>query len=537
MEICSALLGERIALLEADEFEGKSLKAVKQFLAAKVGVLRFRQRLLSGDGSEISDDEFFDLVPVKVHLLLLELWSPDAEHNQKMIAACRDNDPAALEELLQRPQEPNVTDEHGRAPLHFAAAGGHLTPAKLLLAARAEIDSRQEADGMTPLHLGSFGGHLDVVQLLLEAGADKDISKNDGCTALGLAADRGHLDVMRLLLEAGAEKDISTHLGITALGVAASAGQLDVVRLLLEAGADKEKTSTGGLTALGLAVSHGHLDTVRLLSEAGADTEKTSYAGLTALGLAVSLGHLDTVRLLLEAGAHAETSLKGAFSGLSVLGIAALKGNLDIVRLLVEAGADKEKIRNNLELREKEMTQKNQTVALLLAAAHGHLDIVRLLLEAGADGPKTLAVAIERCSPDVVRLLREAGAEKDMASDRWFQYYRLAGWKGACWCRISKCHRLLLMHLSLTMGKSLVFFQRQSSWRWCIIARKEHCERQRWISCIRSPASVCHLILPSLFCRFLQYINYKLIWSVHSTRGQPYLDRCICRACACRGTI
>ena len=44
MEVWSALLGERIAVLEADEFEGKSVKAVKQFLAAQVGVSRFRQR-------------------------------------------------------------------------------------------------------------------------------------------------------------------------------------------------------------------------------------------------------------------------------------------------------------------------------------------------------------------------------------------------------------------------------------------------------------------------------------------------------------
>ena len=35
MEVYSALLGERLTLLEADEFEGKTVKSVKHSLAAQ----------------------------------------------------------------------------------------------------------------------------------------------------------------------------------------------------------------------------------------------------------------------------------------------------------------------------------------------------------------------------------------------------------------------------------------------------------------------------------------------------------------------
>ena len=35
MEVYRALLGERLAVLEADEFEGKTVKSVKQSLAAQ----------------------------------------------------------------------------------------------------------------------------------------------------------------------------------------------------------------------------------------------------------------------------------------------------------------------------------------------------------------------------------------------------------------------------------------------------------------------------------------------------------------------
>jgi phage tail protein X len=58
MEVCFLASGERAALLDAAEFEGKTAKAVKQALAAEIGVSRFRQRLfLEGDAVEIPDDE------------------------------------------------------------------------------------------------------------------------------------------------------------------------------------------------------------------------------------------------------------------------------------------------------------------------------------------------------------------------------------------------------------------------------------------------------------------------------------------------
>ena len=42
MEVCFLASGERVAVLEATEIEVKSAKAVKQALAAKIGVTRFR---------------------------------------------------------------------------------------------------------------------------------------------------------------------------------------------------------------------------------------------------------------------------------------------------------------------------------------------------------------------------------------------------------------------------------------------------------------------------------------------------------------
>ena len=73
MEVCSAFSGETLAVLDADQFLGKSVKAVKQSLAAQVGFSRFRQRFLSDDDSRrIPDEEIFESTPVKIQLLIYE---------------------------------------------------------------------------------------------------------------------------------------------------------------------------------------------------------------------------------------------------------------------------------------------------------------------------------------------------------------------------------------------------------------------------------------------------------------------------------
>ena len=81
MEVCSAVSGETLAYLDPEEFKRKSAKYVKQCLAAKIGITRFRQKLLGDglDGSEILDDEVFALASVKVQLVILDWWPPDEE--------------------------------------------------------------------------------------------------------------------------------------------------------------------------------------------------------------------------------------------------------------------------------------------------------------------------------------------------------------------------------------------------------------------------------------------------------------------------
>ena len=83
MEVCFLSSGETLTVLD-DELQGKTGKAVKKALAAKVGISRFQQRLFVEDGShEIQDDEIADPAPLKIQLVVLEFWPTDDEETQK----------------------------------------------------------------------------------------------------------------------------------------------------------------------------------------------------------------------------------------------------------------------------------------------------------------------------------------------------------------------------------------------------------------------------------------------------------------------
>eukprot|EP00913_Durusdinium_trenchii_P009906 g9298.t1 len=50
------------------------------------------------------------------------------------------------------------------------------------------------------------GGRVEAARLLLDAGAEKDLKDSGGGTALTAAAMNGHVEVALLLLDAGADQ-------------------------------------------------------------------------------------------------------------------------------------------------------------------------------------------------------------------------------------------------------------------------------------------------------------------------------------------
>eukprot|EP00435_Cladocopium_sp_Y103_P039169 s837_g10.t1 len=455
MEVCFLASGERVAVLDAADFKGKTAKAVKQALAAEIGTTRFRQRLfLEGGAGEISDDDIFSSVPAKVQLVVLEFCPPDAEEDERMMSAARDNDTVGLEQLLKQPRNPTGRDEDGLTPLHHAAEHGHVEPMRLLLEAGAEIDATAlKHFGEAPLHVAAEGGCLEAVRFLLENGAKKDPMALIGMTAMTpllLAADHGHVEIARFLVEEGANKDWLVCDG-NGLFAAAESGHLDMVRFLVAVGCDKDRSNELGATPLYYAAGNGHLDVVRFLVESGANRDSTTTAGRTALDLASEGGHAEVVRYLSAESPRRKARRlnsprrSSSFSGPISCGnqaprrtmgcFASVPEKLQLVVLefcppdaeedeqMMSAARDNDTLGlEQLLKRPRNPTGRDEDglTPLHHAAKCGHVEAMRLLLEAGAEidartkhGSAPLHLAAERGHLAAVQCLVEAGAPKD----------------------------------------------------------------------------------------------------------------------------
>ena len=188
--------------------------AIKRHLQPLIGQPRFQQRLVHSGGQMLPDDAVLH-GPMDAQLIMQPFEESSQAQIQQLQQAARDNNILAIEQLLQRPQDPDL-ELHGTTSLYVASCEGHLEVVRLLLEANADKDKATDA-GTTSLCAASRAGHLEVVRLLLEAEADKDKAAENGTTALHVASHEGHLEVVRVLLAANADKDTASDDGVTAL--------------------------------------------------------------------------------------------------------------------------------------------------------------------------------------------------------------------------------------------------------------------------------------------------------------------------------
>ena len=86
----------------------------------------------------------------------------------ELIAAANGGSTAQVEEILQRPQDPNAPVSHGlsqETPLGHAAHRGHGEVVRLLLEASADTETVGGVRMETPLLSASSRGHEEVARL------------------------------------------------------------------------------------------------------------------------------------------------------------------------------------------------------------------------------------------------------------------------------------------------------------------------------------------------------------------------------------
>ncbi|MBS3764595.1 MAG: ankyrin repeat domain-containing protein, partial [Planctomycetes bacterium] len=300
---------------------------------------------------------------------------------------------SCLRIFLKDSGQPDVRDEKGRTPLHYAAWTGDIQSLNLLLGKGAHVSVIDER-GVTPLHLAAGRGNLRVVEALLEKGADPTKEDMDGDTPVNWASERGHVEVLQELLQNGGRVNVPQGLP-QPLQRAAAAGHLGIVRMLVEAGAQVNRRESSALP-LHCAIREGHPAIVQYLLLQGANLHAKTDSGRTPMWMAifcrdrvsgrileqngapidnpfagVLVGNLRIVRRFLKQSSNAMDSTFGP-SAVPLWYFAAEVGNRRALKLFLDEGFDPN-------------TRWKGETALHAASKNGHIPVMQLLLDYGAD--------------------------------------------------------------------------------------------------------------------------------------------------------
>ena len=210
--------------------------------------------------------------------------------------------------VAQGQTAPSVTEVAQFSPLHTAAYKGDLARLEKLIAAKADINTR-DPHGRTAVHVATFARQRDVIRALAKAGANLELLENDRYDAVTVASVADDDETLKVLLSLGASAKLTTsRYDGTALIAAAHLGHDGVVRQLIAAGAPLDHVNNLHWTAMieSIVLGNGgarHQEVLRALLAAKANAQLTDRMGTTPLALARSRGYSNMVAMLEKAGA------------------------------------------------------------------------------------------------------------------------------------------------------------------------------------------------------------------------------------------
>ena len=295
-----------------------------------------------------------------------------------LMTAARSGDPSVVEMLLAKGADPNARATRGQTALMWAAAQGHTAAARVLLAHRGiAVDARTESwsqvwqtgpdqdihpdyhatvrqGGDTALLFAARDGRLEPARLLVAAEANVNATDAGGVSATAFAAHSGNGELVEFLLGAGADPN-AAKAGYTALHAAILRRNTKAVAALLAKGANpnaKVAVSTPvrrssrdlyfhpafvGATPFWLAARFGQPEIMRLLAKHGADPLAVQFVDYWGTKLSTSKYRRETP--------GATTALMAALGMGRGAGFAPPDGDpearvLEAVKLAVELGVN-----------------------------------------------------------------------------------------------------------------------------------------------------------------------------------------------------
>ena len=340
-------------------------------------------------------------------LVLDSLLSAGADPNTAMpggetvlMTAARTGDPESVRRLLARGADPNARDHlRGQTALMWAAERNNTAVVHALAELGADIHARTSnpssvrgrtfasvpPTGFTPLLFAARGGHLESARVLLDAGANVNDAVSDGQSALVIAAANANWQMAAYLLDRGADPNHAAagwsalhqtvrtrrmNIGFGTPGPFASGSvdSVDLLRKLISHGVDvnarmtrngmrdgqRNRLNRLGATAFFLAAKVTDVEAMRVLLRAGADPLIPTADGTTSLMVAAGLAIwnpgedggslpgqedevLEAVQICIEAGHDVNAA---NYRGETALHGAAFRGANNVVSYLAEQGAD-----------------------------------------------------------------------------------------------------------------------------------------------------------------------------------------------------
>ena len=282
--------------------------------------------------------------PEKGNLSLDDQLSELQNQGSTLRRAARDGDTRAIALLLDAGAPVDSKNVEARTALSFAAEYGNMDATRLLLERQAFVNAasneikegnyyKRSESKRTPLHWAAVGGHILVAGILLDWGANIEAVTNSQRTPVQEAATANRFKTVGFLLGRGANVNARTYFGWGLLHTATSSGKLDLAELLLSRGADVEAAYTGtwqgeGKSDIGATHQHPLHYAIRptrrpnpdetamielLVEKGGAKILAQDNMGATPMHYAVRSQWTAAVRVLLKHASVADIAIKDAF--------------------------------------------------------------------------------------------------------------------------------------------------------------------------------------------------------------------------------
>ena len=192
----------------------------------------------------------------------------------------------SVKQLLVCGSDPGHVDLSGWTPLHRAVYVHDVGCMHLLLAAKADVNSRTRR-GVTAVHMAAkIQGGTTFMETLLSCGASIESPDDAGLRPLHSAVLHDQVANLKLLLRSGANINAASPSGVTALMLGVWFNAHETLKLLLyDKALEYDGEDTEGRSVLHYAALYGDLETLNLL-QCSHQMKKVNLDGGTALAQA-----------------------------------------------------------------------------------------------------------------------------------------------------------------------------------------------------------------------------------------------------------